>query len=211
MRSRTSGTRRSARSLVVLAGLAVLLGPGVATAAPPAKVTEPVTDLVGVLEPATAAVERSVADLESSTGIALSVVLVRTFQTDAGQDWAEQTALRSGLGQTDVLLAIAVRDDGAYDYTWWHGESFPVPEDEVERMLTAAVEPALTAGFWASGVASLSEGLEAEMVDAGLDTSEFVATPWSRNTTIAILGGGVAVLLVGHLLSRRRGPAASTA
>jgi uncharacterized membrane protein YgcG len=209
MRQRTPATRCARRVLVALAAsLLVLLAPGVASAAPPLEVADRVTDLAGALGTGGPAVERAVAELEASTGVELYAVLVQTFQDDADQDWAERTARRSGLDETDVLLAVAVKDDGSYEYSWWSGEDFPLDDDEIAAIVTADVEPAMDVGDRARGVTAFADQLRSEMTAAGLDTDMFEPPDWTRTTTAAVLGGGAAVLLVGHLLSRR-GSAAS--
>ncbi len=210
MGQRTRARGYAERTLVALAApLLVLLAPGVASAAPPLMVADRVTDLAGALGPSGPAVERSMAELEATTGIELYTVFVQTFQTDGDQDWVEETARLSELDETDVLLAFAVKDDGSYEYDWWRGDSFPLSDEEIGAIVTADVEPAMDVGDRARALTTLAERLGSEMTAAGLDTDMFEAPEWTTTTTVAIVGGGAAVLLVAHLLSRRSSAASA--
>jgi uncharacterized membrane protein YgcG len=197
------------RALVLLAvPLLVLLAPGVASATSPLNVGNRITDRVGALTPHLSDVERSLAELDAATGVHLYAVFVPSFGTTAPDRWAAETAQRSGLGSTDLMLTVAVAD-GSYEYDWWLGGTFPLSDQDVEAVITHDVEPAMNAGDWAPAVTALADHIRTEMTAAGLDVSMFAPPRWTRSTTLVIAGGTLTALLAGHVLSRRRSSAAA--
>jgi hypothetical protein len=189
------------RALVVtFVGLTLLLvGAAPASADPPVTVRNQITDTVGALGADRRGVQTALDHAEQAHGIRVSVVLVSGFDAPDGSDWAADTASQSGLASTDMLFALDVTHG---TYQWWIGDSFPLPDTDVDGVLTARVEPLLATGNWAEVVISLVNGLSP-------GTGTFLggpadAVPWSA-TTSALVGGIVVVTLGGaHLLSRRR-------
>ena len=204
------GAVATRRALVLLAvATMTLLAPGVAAATTPLDVGDRITDQVGVLARGTSALDRSLADLEAATGVRLYVVVVDSFETTTSEGWAQETAHRSALGSTDMLVAVAV-DETSYVYDWWLGTSFPLGVDEVDAVITDDVETEMDAGNWAEGLTVLADRMQAEMTTAELDVSEFAAPTWTRARILAVVGGALTVLLVGHVLSRRSSSGATT-
>jgi hypothetical protein len=145
------------RLTVVLGLLAVLLvaaGPP-ALAEPPAQVAGRITDEAGVLQGKDAQVRQAIDDLERNAGISEYVVFVRGFDGMSGEQWARDTAQKSGLGGAkDVLLAVAV-DEKHYGVHNGSG----VPSAELRRVVIDDVQPKLSAGDWAGAATALADGL----------------------------------------------------
>jgi hypothetical protein len=190
--------------LVALGALALLLvGAVPASADPPVTMGDQITDTVGALGADRPRVQ-SALDQAHTHGITIWVVLVSGFDAPDGADWAADTAAQSALPNSDMLFALDVTHG---TYQWWIGDSFPLPDTDVEGVLTSDVEPLLATGNWAKVVISLIDGLTP-------GTGTFLGGlsqpgPWS-NTTTALVGGIVLGTLGGaHLLSRRRTTAAT--
>lgn len=189
-------------SFVVLVALVlVLLGAAPASADPPVEVSDPVTDHARVLGADAAAVEGAIADLATDKDIHLYVVLVPSFDEEGSTDWIGQTAQLSELEGSDILLAVATRQD-AYQYAWWVDESFPQSESAVQALIDREVAPELDAGNWGAAVVTMANGLRAQATTVAEE--EAGAPSWSTSTTVLVVGGLSGVLLAGHLLSRRR-------
>ena len=197
------------RAVLLIAALLVLLGAGPASAAEPLELSDRVTDEAGVLGDGESAVRAAVDELAADSDIDLYAVLVSSFDTAAGTDWVEETAASSALEGNDVLVAVSV-DDGDYDYGWWVDESFPLAEDDVQSVLDSELVPRLEAGDWGGGVIGVAGAL-APLADgaAADETSDEGSSTWSATTTVLVVAGVAAVLVAGHLLSRRRSSARS--
>jgi len=147
--------RRLSMLLGVLAAL--VLGAGTAAADPPMRLDDRVTDRAGVLAPGEIdQIQDAIAQLRSERGVDLFVVFVESFDGASGQDWADQTAVASQLGDEDALLAVAVRDR-AYGVSIADG--FPVDESRVDRVRTEDVEPRLSDDEWAAAAIAMADGL----------------------------------------------------
>src|SRR5262245_25981686 len=99
---------------LIVAGAVLLLSPGLANAATsddPADLNGAyVLDQAGVLG-GTGDVRDALDELYDQTGAKVFVVYVESFENPSdAQDWALDTAIRSGLGSADMLLAIATVD-----------------------------------------------------------------------------------------------------
>ena len=185
--------------LVALGALALLLvGAVPASADPPVTLGDRITDTVGALGADRPRVQ-SALDQAQHHGITIWVVLVSGFDAPDGADWAADTAARSELPNSGMLFALDVTHGS---YQWWIGDSFPLPDTDVDGVLTSRVEPLLATSPWADVVVGLADGLTP-------GSSTFLGgpaepRPWS-NTTIALVGGILVVTLGGaHVLSRRR-------
>jgi uncharacterized membrane protein YgcG len=191
---------------VVLGALALLLaGAGPAAAEPPVSVSDRITDDVDVLGDEQT-VRAAIEDLTADSEIDLYVVFVSSFDTENGTDWIEETARLSELEGSDMLLAVAVGDE-TYEYGWWVDDSFPLPQVDLENVMTTEVAPELESGNWDTGSIALAEQLRSMTVLGGEETQ----TPaWSATTTTQVVGGLAVVLIGAHLFSRRRTPAVSS-
>lgn len=172
-------TRAAGACLVALLGLLAALGP-----ASPAAAVEPfnlpgqITDQVGALDGSTGDVQASLDRLSDDTAYDLFVVYVDGFSGRDGEQWARETAVASGLGPEDVILAVAVDERR---YGMWVPSSGDITEDELTSVRVDLVEPRLAEDDWAGAAIAAADGLR----DAALGTG-----------TAASGGGGFGALLV---------------
>jgi hypothetical protein len=148
---------------MLIGGLAIgaaVLAPAAATAAP---VDDPVDlqgayvlDRSGVVEDV-GAVRDALDALYDERGTQLFVVYVDSFDgAGSDQDWVNESAERSGLGDSDVLLAIATRDRVV---RWSVAEAFPVSDAQLQSIYDDRVVPELKAGDWGGGAIAFARGL----------------------------------------------------
>jgi TPM domain len=144
--------------LVFAAVVAIQLlgGGGPVSAEQPLRVDEPVTDRIDALAGEGARVREALDQLRVANGTQLFVVYVSSFDGMNGQQWSDETARRSQLGDRDVLFAVAV-DDRAYGYSV-AGE-FPLSDSELADLAVREVEPRLAAGDWAGAAVAMADGL----------------------------------------------------
>jgi uncharacterized membrane protein YgcG len=94
--------------LASLIGAALVAAP--ARADSPMRLDGQVTDEVGALDGREPEVTAALDRLRDANGLQLFVVYVRSFDGTPAQEWADETATRSDLGQRDAVLAVATRD-----------------------------------------------------------------------------------------------------
>lgn len=156
-------------SLLVVLGVLVISGPAVpgsARAEAPTRMDTYVVDSADALGAAGSAEVRAAVDrLYTDHQVRLWVNYVGDFAGLSPRSWAAQTAERSGFGDRDLLLAVAV-DDRAYAFD---GE-LPggVSESELDRILTSDVEPALRDSRWADAGVAAADGLGSAMSGGGV-------------------------------------------
>jgi hypothetical protein len=204
------------RRLTVLLGLLVALllaAAPAASAEPPGRLTQRVTDSAGVLGGGADQVRSTVDQLAADHGIGLYVVFVTSFDGTEGSAWARQTAQVSGLGASDALLAVAVGDG---KYAAHHGSAFS--DAAVTSLLTSKVQPRLAARDWVGAVSAFADGLP-NAQRSGTPGAGSGAGTGSGTTSNSSGGGGatlVTVVLVALLAggaylffrARRRRPVA---
>ncbi|HEU4897339.1 MAG TPA: TPM domain-containing protein [Actinomycetota bacterium] len=122
----------------------------------PFRVDDQVTDRVGALADEVARVREALDRLRDANGTQLFVVYVSSFDGMDGQQWSDETARLSQLGDRDVLLAVAV-DDRAYGYSV--PGDFPLSDSELADLAVQEVEPRLAAGDWAGAAVAMADGL----------------------------------------------------
>ena len=105
----------------------LVLGGGQASAEPPVQISDHLTDDAAVLGDGAAAVREALESQAANSDVTLHAVFVSSFDTQGDADWLEQTAQRSALEASDVLLAVAV-GPATYDYGWWMDDSSPLSE-----------------------------------------------------------------------------------
>ncbi len=147
-------------SLVAAAALA-LLAPAAAnagTADDPVDLDGAyVLDRAGVLGGDTSTVREAIDRLFDERGTQLFVVYVDEFSgASSDQDWANETAIISGLGEPDILLAIAT-DRRVYQYSV--ADSFPLSAQQLDEVAADTLLPALRDDDWAGGVVAYADGL----------------------------------------------------
>ncbi len=179
-----------ARAIVVLVLFALTFGLGsiAARADPPLDVADEITDTAGVLSSSDKArVQKALDDYQSKTGFQLFVVYVQSFDGLSGTDWAHDTAVKSGLGTTETLLAVAIKDRR---YGTSVPENHPISDSDFARVEADKIEPALADDDWAGAAIAAAEGYAEAEEGSGL--------PWG-----AIVAGGVVLAGGGALVVRR--------
>jgi hypothetical protein len=151
----------SALAVAALALLAALLTTTPAAASP---ADDPVDlggayvlDRAGVLDGDTTAVREAIDRLFEERGTQLFVVYVDRFTgTSSDQDWANETAIMSGLGDRDILLAIATEER---IYSVSVADAFPLSDDQLADIASETIVPGLRGDDWAGGVVAYADGL----------------------------------------------------
>ncbi|MCC3761886.1 TPM domain-containing protein [Glycomyces sp. TRM65418] len=145
-------------TLAALAGLALLLWAPPAPAAAPILLSGPVTDQVGAVAGEEAEIQDAIADLKADTGIGLYVVYIADFGGYEPQTWADTTAIDSGLGTDDLLLAVATEERR---YTWSVASGFPLTDGQLNEVAADRIGPRLAEGDWAGAAIGAAEGYRA--------------------------------------------------
>ncbi|WP_442816379.1 TPM domain-containing protein [Streptomyces sp. NBC_01233] len=151
--------------LALAAALLALGGWGVAQA-PPARAEDPVTlsrqgqitDRVGALGNRQAAVAAALDELYADRRIQLFVAYVDDFSGRSAQSWADATAQKNGLGQDDLLLAVAT---GARQYAYSADVDSGFTEQQLATVAQTAIEPALKQNDWAGAAIGAANGYDA--------------------------------------------------
>jgi hypothetical protein len=181
---------------------AVAFGAAVALATPTAAFAEPPVDLggayvfdsVGAVEGQEGEITDALERLAAETDVQLFVVYVDSFDgVSSGESWADATAERNGLGNNDVLMAVAV-DDRNYQLSY--PNDFPLSDSDTGQIESELIEPRLSGNDWAGAAIAAADGLRDKITDPGF--------PWAW----VLLGLVVIVGLVLFIRSRvRRGRA----
>lgn len=120
----------------------------------------------------------------------LFVVYVSSFDGLTGAEWADETAARSGLGQADVLLAVAL-DERSYGYS---ADAEDFSDDDLETVDRQYLLPRLREDDWAGAAIAVAEGL-ADVDDDG-------GVPWAWIVGGAVVAAGAGAYVVTR--TRRR-------
>ncbi|MCB5166904.1 TPM domain-containing protein [Streptomyces bambusae] len=118
------------------------------------QITDRVNALAGRKHAVTAALDRLYADRR----IQLYVAYVDDFGSRTAQGWADATATRNGLGDDDILLAVAT---GARQYAYSAGRTAGLTEAQLAEVARSAIEPALRANDWAGAAVGAAAGYDA--------------------------------------------------
>ncbi|MGD1170993.1 TPM domain-containing protein [Mycobacterium seoulense] len=181
--------------IIVTAGL-LLAAP--ASAQPPSKLTDHVTDSVGALtDPGRAAVNAAIDRLYRKRHIQLWVVYVDNFARYKPDNWAERTRGASGMGDHDALLAVATNTKL---YT------FSVPPNaegvttaELNSLRSNQIEPAVAVKDWSGAAVAAADGL-----NTAATTSKPMWVPIVIGVIVVVVLI-VVVLLVLYVVRRRHG------
>ncbi|WP_146192412.1 TPM domain-containing protein [Cellulomonas sp. WB94] len=165
-------SRRAARLLGAVAALSVLgvVGalavPAVALvpAVAPFHVNDRITDQVGALGSSTAEVTTHLDALKNGSVYDLYVVFVDDFSGASGSSWADDTAIASGLGTEDVLLAVAVTERS---YGLSVADQSQLTDAQIRNLRTDLIEPRLSAEDWSGAVIAAADGLLAAASGTG--------------------------------------------
>lgn len=143
-----------------------------------------VTDQAGVLSSSDKSrAESALGDLNREHKIQVFVAFVDSFDGVISRDWADRTAINSGLGLNDLLLAVAVEDR---QYAWSIDEDFPLTDTQLERVAADYIEPALQENDWAGATLAAAEGFDAVLST----TSGGSSTPSTPSTSTPSASSG---------------------
>jgi uncharacterized membrane protein YgcG len=175
----------------VLAGALLLTTPAFAED-PPDLGGAYVLDRSGVLNDQQGEVRDALDRLFDQTGAKLFVVYVDSFTNPSDSlPWADRAAGLSGLGDADMLLAIATGDR---NYAVSVGQNFPVSDDKIDQVVNDKLIPALRDDDWAGGAIAFADGLTAAQAPSPV-------LPIIGG--VVVVGAGTAVV-VGVVRSRRK-------
>ncbi|MEU0149395.1 TPM domain-containing protein [Streptomyces sp. NPDC006288] len=196
--SRTRTSRPSIPGRVLLAALAAVLWialPG----SPSARADDPVrlsrdgqiTDRVGALGDREPQVEAALDRLFEERRTQLFVAYVRDFSGRNAQTWADETANRNGLGQEDVLLAVATHDR---QYAYSVDQGSRLTDAQLGEVANTAIEPALRQSDWAGAAIGAADGYTAVL--AGEPVPAPAVTPGEKDPGGTDSGGASVNLIV---------------
>ena len=140
---------------ILTAGLLLATPAG---AQPPSKLTDHITDSTGVLTDSSRATVSSAIDrLYHDQHIQLWVVYVDNFSKFKPDNWADKTRSESGMGDNDVLLAVATN-------TKLYAFSVPpqvqgLTAAELNSLQSNKIEPAVGAKDWSGAAVAAADGL----------------------------------------------------
>jgi hypothetical protein len=188
---------RLARLLSLLAAIlavATLAAPS-ATAEPPFRLPDYVTDNAGVLSDRQLSdVQKAVDQLYSERRVRLWVVYVDSFAPQGAVGWAQQTQKISDLGSEDAILAVAT---GQRSYAFLVSpQAAGGSSTKIDDIRRDRIEPALRKDDWAGAASAAAAGLS----DLGRRTP---SAPVSV-LPLAIMAGGGMVVIGGLVVWNRR-------
>ncbi len=186
----------------VLAVAALSLTAGPALAADPLDVAGEITDQAGALTGSTAEVQAALDRLADETPLQLFVVYVDTFDGLDGEEWATETALVSGLGVDDILMAVAV-DDRRYGISV--DDALPLTDAQLTDVRTEEIEPALRESDWAGAAVAAADGYR-EAYTAGTSSGGGGGLTWLL-VGVLVVAGVIALVVVLRRRGRRGGAA----
>lgn len=195
---------RLARLLSLLAAVllaATLVAPA-ATAEPPFRLPDYVTDNAGVLsDKQLADVQKAVDQLYSDRHVRLWVVFVDSFAPKGAMAWAQDTRTVSDLGDEDAILAVATKD---------RSYSFLVPSaaaggssTKVDDIRRDRIEPALRANDWAGSAIAAAKGLTALGASGGTAPASISIVPVLIIAAIVLLAVVLLILWSRHRKRKR--------
>jgi uncharacterized membrane protein YgcG len=171
---------------------------------PPSKLTDHITDSSGVLtDSSRASVGSAIDRLSHDQHVQLWVVYVDNFNRFKPDNWADKTRAETGMGENDVLLAIATNTK-LYAFVVPPKAQGPLTAAELNSLQSNKIEPAIGSKDWSGAAVAAADGLNPSATSAGK----------SNHTWRWIAIGVAVVLLVVVLLilrARRRRRAARQA
>ncbi|MFE4217787.1 TPM domain-containing protein [Streptomyces sp. NPDC056844] len=117
-----------------------------------------ITDKVDALGDRERQVDAALDRLFDEQRVQLFVAYVRDFSGRDAQTWTDETANRNGLGQEDVLLAVATHDR-QYAYSVDRGSR--LTDADLQDVANTAIEPALRQNDWAGAAIGAADGYAA--------------------------------------------------
>ncbi|MGH8826249.1 MAG: TPM domain-containing protein, partial [Jiangellaceae bacterium] len=195
----------------------VVVGTAWLATATPAHADEPlvleaeITDRVGALGDRVGQVEEAQDHLFTDHQLQLFVVYVDDFSGFTAQDWADATAVDSGMGINDALLAVAT-DERSYAISV--DPQYPLTDAQLTEVQSVAIEPALRENDWAGAAIGAADGLGAAIAGEPVQAADITpgdpepsagasAAPWVIGG-IAVAGVGAAGWAIARRIRRRR-------
>lgn len=178
-----------------------------------------ITDRVGALGDRANQVVQALDRLYDDRRVQLFVVYVRDFSGHAAQSWADDTANRNGLGQDDVLLAVATHDR---QYAYSVDQDSRFTDAELREVASTAIGPALRENDWAGAAIGAADGYRAALAGDPVPTPAVTpgvedpgAGSGGTNTgdlvlPIAVVGGAAALAAYAYTRRRRRAAGRTT-
>ena len=171
-----------------------------AAAQPPAKITDHITDSSGVLTDSSRAKVNSAIDrLYRDRHVQLWVVYVDNFSRFKPENWADRTRSESGMGDNDVLLAVATNTK-LY--------AFVVPPKaqgltaaELNSLQSNKIEPAIGAKDWSGAAVAAADGLNKSASPANSSKRIWLWIAMGVGVVVVVV---VVVLLLLRARRRRR-------
>ncbi|WP_103514196.1 TPM domain-containing protein [Streptomyces sp. SM10] len=210
-------SRPSIPGRVLVAALAAVLWV-VLPGGPDARAEDPVTlsrdgqitDRVRALGDREPQVEAALDRLFEERQVQLFVAYVRDFSGRDAQTWTDETANRNGLGQEDVLLAVATHDR---QYAYSVDQGSRLTDAQLRDVANTAIEPALRQNDWAGAAIGAADGYAAVL--AGDPVPAPAITPGaadpgrsdsgaSANLIVPLAVAAVVVALAAFAFARRR-------
>ncbi|MFC9792143.1 TPM domain-containing protein [Streptomyces sp. NPDC127584] len=179
-----------------------------------------ITDRVDALGDRRASVAQALDRLYDAHRVQLFVVYVRDFSGRTGQEWADATAERNGLGADDLLLAVATHDR-RYGYS--AAPDGPLGQSRLDEVARTAIEPALRQNDWAGAAIGAADGYSAVL--AGQPVPAPAITPGPADPggaaddgtsatdlvlPVVLVGGAGAVAAYAYSKRRRRSETRTT-
>jgi uncharacterized membrane protein YgcG len=160
-----------------------------AGAQPPSKLTDHITDSSGVLTDSSRATVNSAIDrLYQNRHVQLWVAYVDNFSGFKRENWADKTRDASGMGDNDVLLAVATNTK-LYTFVV-PPKAQGITAAELNSLRSNKIEPAISAKDWSGAAVAAADGLNPS-------TSSPTSATSSKHTWLWIaIGVFVAVILI---------------
>ncbi len=174
-----------------------LVAPSSAIATPPVDLAGGyVVDQVGALGGREAEVNSAIDKLYADTKTQLFVVYVDSFTgVSDPQAWAAATAKKNGLGNNNILMAVAVSDRV---YNIFYDGSVPLSAQQTDSIETNEIVPKLKAEDWAGAAIAAANGFDSAIAGgsgAGSGGTGSNGTG-SGGTGSAIAGGAIQAALI---------------
>ena len=160
--------RRVVVAAAIVAGFALLSLPTAAYADDPVDLGgEHIYDSADVVSDSTDDIQAALDTLYDDTRVRLYVVYVDSFTNPSDrEEWVVETADRNGLGDNNVLVAIAV-DDSLYQL--WQADNLALTDSELSDVAIDSLVPDLADGNWADAAINFAGGVDSALVN-GVDT-----------------------------------------
>jgi LPXTG-motif cell wall-anchored protein len=198
----------------LLLAAALTLMPTLAQAADPVSFgSSNIVDKVGALGARESEVTAALDTLYNDTRVDLYIAFVGSFTgVDSQTRWSDQTAINNGLGNNDILLAVATEDR---QYQVSVESSFTLTDAQLADLESSAIEPYLRENDWAGAAIGAADGIAASLNGTSSDsnsnsgsgsagTDSSTGNSGSGAGWVIVLGLVALVVLTAVLFLRRR-------